>query len=281
MQEKAIHIVFQVMNYIFGETLTDHLLLPVDRLLLLALAKHHGVKGIYPSTKTLAKELRISKTYVKLRINYLESIKLIRIDRKYGCSHSYFLEFLSTDRATTVDQSSTVDRSTVVTPTGQLQLQDRSTTVDPININNQQRLNNTERRKKAALTLSDDFVPSKQSVKKAEEVGLTEDEANYEFDKFMNHYQEKQVEKTDWQFMLQTWFIRAGDYKRKKGPITVNSQEVKSTVPWYNPADAQRGPAAIGNLLNGLAKQASEHLNKQGIKTNGLGREEEGEGTVN
>jgi hypothetical protein len=280
MQEKAIHIVFQVLNYVLSPNHIDNRLLPVHRLLLIALAKHHGVKGIYPSTTTLAKELNVSPRYIKTCINYLETANILRIERKNGRSNHYFLEFLSTDQGS-VDHRCTPDhRGTVDHPTGELQITPPVNCGSPNQNKYQNKRNNTERRKKAALTLSDDFVPSKQSVKKAEEVGLTEDEANYEFDKFMNHYQEKQEEKTDWQFVLQNWFIRAGDYKRKKG-ITVKPQDVKSTVPWYNPADAQRGAAPIQNLLNGLAQKASEHLNQQGIKTNGLGREEEGEGTLN
>lgn len=92
---------------------------------------------------------------------------------------------------------------------------------------------------------------------------MTEDEANYEFDKFMNHYLENEEEKKDWQLVLQKWFMRAGDYKRRHGAITVKQEEVRSTVPWYNPADAK----GVGELLN----KVRERLNGSGGKTNGLG----------
>lgn len=277
MQDKEIHVVFQVLNYVFSPISHDNRLLPVHRLLLIALAKHSGVKGIYPSTTTLAKELNVSSRYIKTCLNYLESLNILKIARKNGRSNHYYLEFLSTDRGTTDHRCTDDHRGTTDHPTGELQIRDRGTTDHPISINNQLRRNKTERRKKAALALSDDFEPTRETVQEAKRVGLTQDEANYELEKFFNYYLENKEEKTDWQLVLQNWFIRAGNYKRQKGAINVKQEEVRSTVPWFNPADAQRGAAPIANLLNGLATKAREHMEKQGGNPNGLGSQGQGE----
>jgi hypothetical protein len=141
---------------------------------------------------------------------------------------------------------------------------------------NNTKLNKTERsaRKKAALPLSDDFEPTRETVQEAKRVGLTYDEANYELEKFFNYYLENEEEKTDWQLVLQNWFIRAGDYKRKNGAITVNAQEVRSTVPWFNPErDAPRDSQPVNSFMD----QVRERLSTQGGKPNGIGHGKEGE----
>lgn len=241
-EKRKPHIVFQVLNFISSDSSLNNQLLPVDRLLLIMLAKHHGTKGIYPSTTTLSDELRVSPTYVKLRIAHLEKLKIIEVVRKSGKSNHYNLTVLSTDQSTTVDQSIGVDQSTTVDDTGQLQCWDRSTTVDTISINNQQSGNSTERgRKKRALPLADDFQPDKIAINTAKQAGLTEEEANLEFEIFMNHHQGKGTEMVDWQKVLANWFIRGGKYKREaqaKGKFPPK-QEVRSTVPWYTPESSK------------------------------------------
>lgn len=278
MQEKAIHIVFQVMNYVFAPVSQDHRLLPVHRLLLIALAKHHGVKGIYPSTTTLAKELNVSSRYIKTCLNYLESLHILKIERKNGRSNHYYLEFLSTDQGTTDHRCTTDHRGTTDHPTGELQIRNRGSTDHPISINNQLRRNNTERRKKTAHPLSDDFEPSEETAVKAKALGLKREECEVEFEKFMNYYLENGVKKINWQLTLQNWFIKGAEWK-KAHPAKPKPEEVRSTVPWYKPEDGERGAAPIGKLLNGLATKAREHLDKQGGKPNGLGNQGQGEKT--
>ena len=281
MQSKTIHIVFQVLNFLSQACLSGQYDLSSDeKLLLLFLAKHKGVRGIYPSVITLSKELQRNETNIRRSLKRLKDKNLILIEYIPGKSSQYTLllpEILSTTPGVHALPASMLPpaptpghpgRTRVDTPGVHAPQSER--------VNNP--LNKTERaRKKTALALSVDFDPTPESCDIAKRCGLTEDEANYEFDKFMNYHLEKGIEKTDWQLILQNWFIRAGEYKRQKGSINVKPEEVRSTVPWYNPADAQRGAAPIANLLNGLATQAREHMSKQGGKSNGLGNEGQGE----
>src|ERR1043165_6962937 len=89
-----MHIVFQVLNFVYGEECLKYDLLPIDKLLLIALAKHHGPKGIYPSQQTLAKELHITERHTRERLCYLRSKSLIFIDDTKRQNH-YKLIFLS------------------------------------------------------------------------------------------------------------------------------------------------------------------------------------------
>lgn len=176
---KDIHIVFQVLNFIYGPAITEFKILDIDKHILILLAKHNGPGGIYPSTHTLAKELSKTPTYIKRRINFLEEKKLIQLERHYGRSHRYLLSEVIHSRSTTVDQSTTVDRSTAVLTTGQLQVANRSTAVDPINLNNQSRLSKQRERsfpraaRSSPTPLSlNDFSPSEANQILCRELGL-------------------------------------------------------------------------------------------------------------
>lgn len=81
-----MHIIFQVLNFIFNFDNKKYQLIPVDKLILLSLAKHHGPKGIFPSQKVISIEVQISSRYVRERIEFMESIGLLcvkKISRKY------------------------------------------------------------------------------------------------------------------------------------------------------------------------------------------------------
>lgn len=242
MQEKSIHIVFQVLNFIFSEASSNYRLLPVDRLLLVALAKHHGSKGIYPSTRTLARELHLSKTHIKERINYLDSINLIKINRKNGCSHFYYLEFLSTDRSTTVDRLPEIDRSTTPAGTGQPQRPHRSTTVDRINTNNQNRLNKTERaRINRALPLPDDFMINEKNKALCDEKNL---DSNFLTKKFIAMCKSQGKTSVDHQAAFELFVLSERETKPKK-QNAANCAEKKEVEDLYLPcAGCKRPPHA-------------------------------------
>lgn len=122
-----MHIVFQVMNFISNPENEKYQLIPIDRLLLLMLAKHSGPDGIFPSVNTLAKELYITPTYLKDRINLLDEKKIIKIDRKMGCKHYYHLIFLVENNSDEIITGQL--QLTGSTPsTGQLQLTGQSIT---------------------------------------------------------------------------------------------------------------------------------------------------------
>lgn len=88
---KDIHIVFQVLNWLHSDHQTQYQLLPNAKLLLINLASHKGIEGIFPSIDTLSKELNLAKRYVITLLNQLSKQKLIKIVKKKGCHNVYFL----------------------------------------------------------------------------------------------------------------------------------------------------------------------------------------------
>lgn len=268
MQEKVTHIVFQVLNYLFSSQHKTKLL-PVDKLILITLASHKGVKGIFPMQETLADEVGTSLRYMKTRLKYLEKNGFIFVEQINRKNH-YHLTFLSTASDLQITSPKT---------TGDLQITSqviyrsphRGSTDATINkVSNKVR---TERgRKGRAHPLSLPFEPNEESTEQAKRAGLTWEEANIALEKFVNHYCESGIEKTDWQLMLQNWLIREGDYKRKNGTKTKKDQ-VRSTVPDYEPPTVERrgDPEVMKNALKGILNQLGRG------KPNGLGSEGEGE----
>lgn len=273
MQGKSIHIVFEVINFLLSDEAKKHKLFPIDKLILITLASHKGTKGIFPMQETLADELGIGRRYLRLRIRFLEKSGFLFVE-KIGRRHFYHLLNLSTTGEPQIPYHQKIEEPQFRSQ-GNYSSAHRGTT-DATNNKVSNKLNKSERstRKKTALPLSVDFEPNRETVQEAKRVGLTYDEANYEVEKFFNYYLENGEEKTDWQLVLQNWFIRAGDYKRKNGAITVNAQEVRSTVPWFYPEqEAARKSASVSSFMD----QVKERLSTQGGKPNGLGRTEKGE----
>jgi len=88
---KEIHIVFQVLNFLHGDHYSVTLLTPNEKLLLIALASHKGIKGICPSISLLAKELKITIRSVERQLRKMEALELIQIQENIGKPHDYFL----------------------------------------------------------------------------------------------------------------------------------------------------------------------------------------------
>src|SRR5213075_2168567 len=95
MSEKIIHIVFQVLNFIHSASSKTYKLLPIDKLILLNLASHKGIKGIFPMQETIADEVDMTRRHLRNRLKYLEEIGLIFVE-KIGRRHYYHLQKLST-----------------------------------------------------------------------------------------------------------------------------------------------------------------------------------------
>lgn len=83
MQEKKIHIVFQVLNFLYSDECKKHKLLPIDKLILITLAHHKGAKGIFPMQETLAQELNTSLRYIKTRLKHLHKIGFISVQKSH------------------------------------------------------------------------------------------------------------------------------------------------------------------------------------------------------
>lgn len=274
MQGKSVHVVFQVLNFIYSPFCKQYTLLPIDKLILITLAKHKGVRGIFPMQETLAEELCTSIRYLRTRVKHLEKQGLLFVEQ-INRKNNYYLTFLSTTEDLQIPSKETEEDLQIRSQRIYRSPHTGSTDATINQLSNQGRKQRGN--KKRSLPLSEDFFPSDETQLVAKNGGLTLDETRYEFDKFMNYYIENQQEKTDWQLVCQNWFIRTCEHKRKNGAIKIKEQEVRSTVPWYNPEHEKRDPMAVGKLLNGLATTAREKMNGQGGQGHGMARAGKGE----
>jgi hypothetical protein len=272
--KKDIHIVFQVLNFLCLPVLDGLKLLPIDKLLLLVLAKHQGVRGIFPSTSTLAKELNISPTYLKRIVNRLDKAGIIGVERKFGTRHHYHLLFLSTDRTTTVDRSTTVDQSTTVYATGQPQVLNRSTTVDTINKEDQlRRSKQRERAQKDRAPLSADFFPTEKTKAIIEEMGYSEEEAEIIFEDFMDHFLDSDTVSNAWNKKVIKWF---NNEKREPGflgsPKSNGNGHAKNGSTGSLKIDTVADTYVRTEESERTAKEALAKIlgNLKGVKPNGL-----------
>lgn len=275
-------LLFRVAMFLRDEKSLTYDLIPSDISILFLLASHIGEREYwYISQPDIATECRIKVTQFRRRCKKLETQKLITVKRTgkangYGISLPYPF---SDDRYSSTEQG--VDNS-------QPKNHDRSSSTDQIGTTvpirsvlegrhkeTLNKLKKTERgRTKRASPLSGDFLPNDESVMKAQDVGLTEDEANDQFEIFMNHFLDNGKAKHDWQLALRTWFIKAGEYKRKNpGKQKKEPEQVRSTVPFYEPRDTteRRGDP---NVMQSALKNIMSQL--KGGRTNGLGSQGEG-----
>lgn len=235
MSEKNIHIVFQVLNFVSNYCSIDYQLTTTDRLLLLILAKHHGVKGIYPSFTTLAKELKVTPRQVQKRILYLESQDLLIVDRKKGKSNYYTLSKVIHNQGTVVPYSA-ADQGTPVPYTQELQDTNQGTPVPPINTDNQNRRNKTERgRDKTAPPSLSDFLPDETNLMLCGDLNLNPVD---ELASFKARYSGKTHAL---QYEFSRWLKDSAAYRTRKANGNGHAsngaakQEVRCTVPDYGP----------------------------------------------
>lgn len=222
--EKSPHIVFQVINFISGDSPLNEQLIPSDRLLLIMLAKHKGKKGIYPSMPTLAKELHVSRRQILYCLERLEFLKVIQVERKIGKSNHYTFPFLSTDQCSTVHGCHVVHPCSTVhglgdenavqnLPTREVHFADPCSTLHSISINNQQRVKAERERapKNGASPSVSKFKPSEENVRLASEWGIDLEE---ELESFAQIHKR---DKTDYEF--KRWLRKARNYKADKPKI--------------------------------------------------------------
>jgi predicted transcriptional regulator len=87
--QKEIHIVFQVLNFIHGDECRSYDLTQSEQLLLIALAKHQGPKGLYPSYETLAKDIHLTRRHVMRVLKSLIEKDLLTCEKNEGRSNNY------------------------------------------------------------------------------------------------------------------------------------------------------------------------------------------------
>lgn len=209
VQEKSIHIVFQILNLLSDPSVRCHYpkLTPDEKLLLLFLAKHKGHKGIYPSILTLAKELDRSDSAIQRSAKRLVQKGFIRIDPVPGKSNNYTILILgdtpSVDATPSVELplASTLPhppRPRYPTPSVDATQSDKS--------NN--RFNNTERARKGRLPLSLSWKPSEKALAQATGVGTKVNKSADELiTKFRNLQASKQATSANWNAEFENFLI--------------------------------------------------------------------------
>lgn len=272
MSSKDIHIVFQVLNFISSPQAHLHKLTPDEKLFLIFLAKHKGIKGIYPGIDTLAKELDRHPRNIQRTLARLEKKNLVYVDRSFGRKNHYFLVFPEAYLSTTngVDATPGVDATHGVHAVQPTASTPHTHGAHAVRIN---KINNTDTkseraRKKPRRPLSDQFEPTSETIKSAKSLGLSSEELNEEFDKFMDYYLADGCKKSDWQLMLLNWFERAIEYKNKNP----QRNEIRSTVKDFEPdtryersSDNGTAARALGQIMEKLKLNGKGGLNGQGL----------------
>lgn len=224
---KEIHIVFQVLNFIFGALSHPYNLSPDEKILLIALARHKGAKGIYPSITTLAKELKRSRRSIMRYLKVLNEKQLINIDKNLGCSNRYKLSPTSVN-CVTGDVHVTSDTPVTGLVTTEVTTSDTPVT-QSIKINNKKEIIERARKKRAAL--SDSFLPNEKIIPLWQETvsksGKTKDQL---LSKFKNLQKSKDGMSADWDAEFENFLLneRPMGYSGSKP-----TPELKCTIPEF------------------------------------------------
>lgn len=229
-KKKPIHIVFQILNFIFSLESSKFNLTPIDQLLLLSLAKHTGSQGTYPSLRILRTDLKISERYLRERIKIIEQKELISLEKRKGKKHIYhflFLPKLSTDPAAAA--AGLGKSQNAMTP--QLQFRDPAAIAADIYKTNNQ-LKSRERRlrkKRAPLSLS--WFPPQSFEMKLTEVAK---KSNISVDELIKKFKNLQLStgknSLDWNAEFENFLINERP-SQKSG-----SQEIRAPqVPEWGP----------------------------------------------
>ena len=226
MTQKTVHIVFQVLNFLRDLSSRQYKLLPIDKLILITLASHKGTKGIFPMQETLADELGIKRRHLRYRLNHLEKIGLIVIE-KVGRKHHYHLQKLSTIEALECTYQESIE-APQCTSQGHYSAAHRGTVVATNNkVSNKLNKTERERTKRAPLSL-DDFCPNEANQYLCSDLRLNLEE---EVTSFKNRHNGK----GELQYEFGRWLKRSQEYANAKRAKNGHAQEVRSTVPEWGP----------------------------------------------
>ena len=276
MSEKTVHIVFQVLNFLHNlNELTS--LNDAEKLLLITLASHKGVHGIYPSAKTLARELQKGESTIRRLIAQLIKKNLILVDYNLGKSSQYTIVNLSTtpligERGIDSDPSHrredtplTDERTTPLT--GEKVI---------TKLNN--KVNNREGRTLRATPLTDEFRPDQKTRELVKSLSFTDEQRDDAMDKFFEYFLDSEEKKRDWQKTCRIWFRRERAYLDTKG----KGGKLQAVAPTRQPdvykkqekEPAYTDPVKAKELMKGIMKS----LKGQGGLTNGISPKVRGNG---
>lgn len=226
---KEIHLIFQLLNFLASPDSNKYNLHPIDKVLLLMLAKHDGGNGIFPSQETISKETKISIRYVRERLTYLKSIDLILI-KKVKRNHHYIIQIPELQFP-----HSPVDNLSIPEPqflSYRNHSSGHSGTTVPTNSRE-----NSKVIERAKTSLSDHFVFSEKNKQYCRDKNL---DPTHVFTKFVSYMKSHGKKREDWEEEARLWIERE---KKDKPSTTIN--EPRSIVPEYKPSDDSQKPLAV------------------------------------
>jgi Helix-turn-helix domain len=275
MSNKSVHIVFQVLNFLHSAYSVSYDLVDAERLLLINLASHQGIKGIYPSKKTLCKELKKGYSTLTRIIASLIKKKLLSVDYIRGISNHYHLHIPTIELSTTLltDEQGTVNNPAHPRAEGLLTHKQGGLLIgEPLITKGNNKGIKRRVKRKRLHPIPPDFSLNEKSIEAIQAYGLKAEEIDEIIVSFVEYYEASDTLSDDWNRMLIAWFKR--EMKFKKGRFTgeqgyppTQRDEIRSTVPWFDP-----NHASVGQIL----KMVRPMLNGHGGHTNGLGGATEG-----
>jgi hypothetical protein len=215
---KEIHIVFQVLNFIhsqYSPNLTNQ-----EKLLLINLASHKGIKGMCPGVLTLSKELKKNERSVYRIIKSLEQKNLLTVQRLDGKANTYLFNFLSTpDNIVTPDRTITPDKlvsepltNLSLTPDKLVAIITNEITNEITNIppaakktiltrakKEQEQKNTVKEKNKCKSFLTSDFWPDRTGIELCQSLNL---DMKFQLDQFMDYWQAQGKSMANWQAMF-------------------------------------------------------------------------------
>lgn len=257
MSEKTVHVVFQILNFLHSEKSIAYSLNDAERLLLITLASHKGAKGIYPSLKTLSRELKKKESTVRRWTASLAQKKLIRIDRTIGISNHYVLsEVLMTPL--TSEQGTHTDPA-------QIRADPPLTSEQGTPLTSEQLItkrNNKGITERARAPIAFDFRPDQKTKDLIKELGFDQEQVAEIGEAFVAYFLDSGEARKDWQFEARKWFKREREFRDSK-PIKESKEEmrpqrdtrqpeleIKSTEP-MRASELIRGIMSANGLLKG------------------------------
>lgn len=209
-----MHIVFEVMNFVYSDQAKD--LFSIDKHVLIVLAKHHGPKGIYPSVDTLSKELNSAEKTIRRSLLRLSSLELIKIESNPGHTSHYSFTEKVIHTLVTCDRSVTVTAVTGDQPPRSFEAH-TPVTRDQRSYKRDQIILSTQRgeTKKPSRSPSGFFEPSSENQKLAEELKL---DLQNELRKFRLDQKVYGRKHKDEQAAFELWLLKGSEYNAMRGP---------------------------------------------------------------
>jgi AraC-like DNA-binding protein len=261
MSSKEIHLTFQVFNFLSSsEERASYKLVPFERELLLFLSKHIGHKGICPSVQTLAKEMNCSDRTLRRYFASLTEKKLLTVEYKLGKPSQYNILLPRTISVRTEEDIKVCDPGQQVSGhPGQIQHDPGHTVSANKKDRTRKKKKESTRARSSALPLSIGFEPSEACRDKQRALGLTDEEGNVEYRKFIDHYVTNGAKKRDWNIVFMGWLQRTALYLERKPAPVRPALQVVPTAPKpekeYTVEDRERALVAMRTAMATLREK--------------------------